>query len=322
MPDQAEGLRRKVLATTTLTTNALTTNGLTTNAEQRGGVLVVIGAQPGVGASTVASQFAQCLYRRNRSVGLVQLPGANGNSDHFIAPTRHASLGFPSWSDVAQGHRTLREAWRQQDGGLPWIRAENEPTGACSRKGETGVIEEEVAGHPPCEKPCVLGPWGVKQMLLAAADRTVVIDAGFGPHLNRLLPAATHVCFVIDGNESRAADLYACLKHLSGSLGAARCWLVLNRVVNPASAALVHRRLVATADRFLNLAVGLAGLLPEYARPLGREAETGNDLTADLQEDWRGAEWREAIARMASLLEEDRRTRTGCASVAGPLVAA
>ncbi len=299
MLDQAGTLRQKVLQATSLAPIP----------DHRGGLLVVVGAQPGVGASTVAAQLAWQLYRRDCPVGFVQLVNASGRGEGSLGEPRRRSSRQPCWEEVAWGQRTLREAWRHQPAGLPrlvpfaqesehegWLDQTHRPQPRNSREAHTASTASDTRS--------ALGPWGIQQLLLAAADRTVVVDAGLGPHLLQLLPVATHFCLVMDVQENRAADQYACLKHLSGHLGGARCWLVMNRVTAATEAASIQQRMVATADRFLNLALGLAGCLPENSGTHGGETAMAEEGTDCLQENWGVPAWREALTRMAGHLED------------------
>ena len=296
MLDQADTLRQKVLQTTSLAPIP----------DHRGGLLVVVGAQPGVGASTVAAQLAWQLYRRDCPVGFVQLENAPGCGERSPGDPRRRSSHQPSWEQVAWGHRTLREAWRHQSAGLPRL----VPFAPDSEHGtwmdQTQRLPSGISREAPTASTAssALGPWGIQQLLLAAADRTVVVDAGLGPHLPHLLPVATHVCLVMDAQENRAADQYACLKHLSSHLGGARCWLVMNRVTAVIEATSLQQRMVATADRFLNLALAVAGCLPENSGSHGGKTAMAEEGPDCLQENWGGPAWREALSRMAGHFEE------------------
>lgn len=274
MVDQAEALRRLVLQRTSQDEIR----------ERRGGLLVVVSAQSGAGSTTIARQMALKLYRHAWNVGLVEVTQGG-----HLTGAWERSPGEPTWQDVAMGKRTLREAWRPGPCGLPTV---------CSRDhGQALAIENnrqiEPSGHS-MEKD-----WGAEQLQLAARSQWIVVDAGQGPTAGPFLTIADECCLVVDADPEKTNAQYAEIKRLASHLRGARCWLLINRIHDGAAASTLQQRLVATAGRFLNLALLPLGDLPD--EPL---EEALDELRLPNSDGAGTSEWRVAMRRIVQRWED------------------
>ncbi len=283
MVDQAEALRRLVLQRASHDVAC----------ERRGGLLVVVSARGGVGGTTVARQMALQLYRHAWNVGLVEV-----THDGHSHTAWGRSPGEPMWQDVAMGRRTLREAWRPGPCGLPTV---------CSRPADTnGAVsgESERIGKPELEEQAAHAKdWGAEQLQLAARGQWIVVDAGQRDSAAPFLKIADECCLVVDADPARTMEQYAEIKRLASHLRGARCWLLVNRTYDGEDGNAVRQRLIATAGRFLNLALLPLGELPEQS-----SLDSLEDARLPLAEGVADSDWRTAMRRIVQRWEDAQAT--------------
>jgi flagellar biosynthesis protein FlhG len=92
----------------------------------------------------------------------------------------------------------------------------------------------------------------------------IALDAGSGGHevLRRFWRAADEVLLVTTPDPQAVMDAYAAIKRLAGDNPTAVLRLLVNRATHPSVAKDVHQRICEASERFLELALGLLGSIP------------------------------------------------------------
>ncbi len=236
MADQAEALRRLVRQVGTPVEGV------------KGRVVVVIGAQPAVGASTVSRNLALAFQRQGWPAALVD---ADLDDPNLLAAWEVPPRS--SVADLTTGRRTVREVLQSGPGGLQLI-------GGVRRTDE--AVHVPGAGKALADALCRL-----------AQHRSVVVDVGRGDVWSELYQLASVLLVVTTSERMSLHAAYAWMKQIAARRTAAQIWLIHNRVQDLAVARHAQQRLVLAADRFLNLDISLAGLLPgEQKRSYTAEA--------------------------------------------------
>jgi flagellar biosynthesis protein FlhG len=233
MADQAEALRRLVRQ------SGAPVDGPT------GRVVLVIGAQPAVGTTTISRNLAVAIQRQGGPTALVD---ADLDDPQLLS----AWPGPPRYSlaELTTGRRTVREVLQPGPGGLPII------AGCCG--------SDEAMRVPGA------GALLADALQRLACQRRVVVDVGRGDVWQELYELASILLVVTTPENDVLRHAYAWMKRISTRRTAAQIWVIANRIHDADVAQHALRRLILATDRFLNLDVCPAGFLPVercFAKP-------------------------------------------------------
>ena len=226
MADQAEALRQLVLQA-----------GIPAD-RRTGRVLLVVGAQPSVGGTTISGYLAVALRRQGWPTALV-----DADLDDPSLLQQWGLTARHSLAELASRKRTVREVVQAGPGGLQLV-------GGCPRTDD--AVRSAHAGTALADA-----------LRRLARQHWVVIDGGRGEVWEDLYDLADVMLVVTtsDGGSLRAA--YARLKSVAERHTGARIWSVVNQVHDVALAQRAQQKLTLAADRFLNLELCSGGLLPK-----------------------------------------------------------
>jgi flagellar biosynthesis protein FlhG len=273
MHDQADQLRRLVRATV----------------DARGDLapgaplIAITGAQPQIGATTVACGLARELASLGKQVTLIDA--------NLARPTVAAALDvepYGTFVDVLTGARRAIEVL----------------TPAADR------IEILAGGQTPAATPLDAEALARLHAEIAALSRqcdAVLIDAGAGmnPWVDRLWQLATHVLLATTPASQDVLGAYETLKLSHHERVAGKLQLVVTRCDDAADAARIHAGFSATCERFLGHAVKPPAVLPMLSATASDAADADAAfqrslrlLAADLACDFRAHAAR--VPRLAS----------------------
>jgi flagellar biosynthesis protein FlhG len=159
---------------------------------------------------------------------------------------------------------------------------------ACGLSGEAGIAEvlaarrdihevlqpgpggvQVVAGQASAGNPADWGEVAQQRLLrqlkkLGRHADLIALDAGSGGHdvLRRFWRAADEVMLVTTPEPQAVMEAYAAIKRLAGANPTAVLRLLVNRAADSSVAKDVHQRICEASERFLELALGLLGSIP------------------------------------------------------------
>jgi flagellar biosynthesis protein FlhG len=234
-------------------------------------LVVVTGAQPGIGATTIACGLARELAALGKQVVLIDANLAAPAVAAEFATSFVNSTPLGSLADVLAGARRAVE--------ILIAPAENIRVLPGAPLTETTQLNLEALTHIQSELAA-----------LCRQSDIVLVDAGAGmsPWIDRLWQLAQHVLLVAAPASSTVVDAYAALKqsHREGASG--KLQLVVTRCDAAADAARIHAGFSDTCQRFLDHAVKPPAVLPTIdiadAAPFARSLRL---LAADLACDFR-----------------------------------
>jgi flagellar biosynthesis protein FlhG len=222
MVDQAESLRQ-------LATHA----GMCGDTRPQGRVVVIVGAQPGAGATTTSVNLSIALTHHEASVVLIDADMEQPDAARRCGLTSRYTL-----KDLLEGRRSLREI--QQVG----------PAGLTLLPGEAMEFDASLHRIAPLAEPLsTLADW-------------IVIDAGRGLALAEIHRQAADVIVVTTSTPEAVMEAYAVVKRTVTQLTAARFWLIVSQTDDLSRAEDAQNRIAMSCDRFLNLPIHAAGNIP------------------------------------------------------------
>jgi flagellar biosynthesis protein FlhG len=204
-------------------------------------LVAISGSKGGVGTTTLALNVSVALARQGRRVVLADLDLCRADVALLSGIEERQNV-----SDVLAARRTANEVLQPGPAGIQilagaWAAAEtlDQSTGAHQR------LLDQLAALGHC------------------AD-VVVLDTGNGPSeaARRCWRAADRVLLVATPDAVSVMDAYATIKVLLTGGQLAKIGLIVNRAENADAAENVHRRIAASCQRFLGLAVDDAGHVP------------------------------------------------------------
>ncbi len=222
MVDQAESLRQLASHVGTCGDN-----------RQQGRVIVVVGAQRGVGVTTTSVNLSVALTHLDASVALVDAD--------FRQPEAAVRCGLtPCYTlkDLFEGRRTIREI--QQVG----------PAGVKLLPGHAVDFDNSIHRLSLLAEPLpTLADW-------------IVIDGGRGFEFSEVYQQANDVVVVSTSRPESVMAAYALIKQTVVNLTAARFWLIVSQTDDPSRAEDAQKRIAMSCDRFLNLPIHPAANVP------------------------------------------------------------
>ena len=216
-------------------------------AQRRCRTIAVAGGKGGVGKSTVAVNLSMALAIDGRSVVLLDADLGLANVDVLLGltPTRH--IGH-----LLDGSCRLEELLMPASHGLRVV-----PAGSGTRR---------LAQLRNDEHAAVIRAFDT----LEAPPEFLVVDtaAGVSDHVAMFASAADEVMLVVCDEPASLTDAYALIKVLSRDFGLRRFRMVANMVRNAGEARQLHAKLARVSDRFLDVVIDFAGMVPhdEYLR--------------------------------------------------------
>jgi MinD-like ATPase involved in chromosome partitioning or flagellar assembly len=272
MHDQADQLRR-------LVREAIDVRG---DLAPGAPLIAVSGAQPRLGATTIACGLARELASLGKQVTLVDANlAAPAIAEQFEA-TPYGTL-----AEVLVGSRRAIEVLTPVADNIHILAGDAEPASA--------PLDAEAFAHLYAE--------------LAALSRqcdVVIIDAGAGmnPWVDRLWQLASQTLLVTTPAAPAVLDAYTALKLSDHERAAAKLQLVVTRCDAAADAARIHGGFSATSERFLGHAIRPPAVLPTITATGDAFQRSVRVLAADLACDLRALALRvprNAIVRTPAL---------------------
>lgn len=205
-------------------------------------LVVVSGGKLGVGSTTLAVNLAVALASHGSRTVLVDADQARADA------AAHCGVSGPvGIADVLLGRRNIHEVLQRGPGGMQVV------VGACTAEARTACTDRALARV-------------LRQIhSLGRHADLVLLDAGSAPGdaMLRFWQAADDVLLVTTPDAAHVMDTYATIKTLlSRAAVAARLRLVVNHAASAVVAEDVHHRIDRSCQRFLGLAIPLAGWLP------------------------------------------------------------
>jgi flagellar biosynthesis protein FlhG len=204
-------------------------------------VLAVTSGKGGVGKTNVTVNLAVRLARKGHRVLVLDGDMGLGNVDVMVGliPTR-------TLADVFAGSHALDEVIAPGPEGIGIIPAGSGVSG-LTHLGDEGQLRllAEVSG-------------------LSTPPDYLILDtgAGIGPNVRFLAGCAQEILVVTTPEPTAITDAYALMKVMATQCGERRFRLLVNLARTEDEALEVYRRLALAADRFLGVAVDLAGFIP------------------------------------------------------------
>ncbi|MCA9217866.1 MAG: hypothetical protein KDB27_32575 [Planctomycetales bacterium] len=234
MTDQAEQLRR-------LVEQAHVQQHAGSPAEQ---IVVVAGAQSGVGTTTLASNVAIAIARFNTPCVLADM--------NFVRPQVAAVCRVrPRYplTDLLQSRRQVREIL--QPG----------PCGVQILPGQDALVRNHQSAK-------LVATRIVETLQPLAESNVIIVDAGAGYSvgLQQLASVANQIVFVTNEDTSTIMDCYGLIKRICSEGTKSQLSSFVNFAARQETARDIHTRLAVSCDRFLNLHLESAGTVPDDRR--------------------------------------------------------
>ncbi|MDO1528369.1 MinD/ParA family protein [Fulvimonas sp. R45] len=203
--------------------------------------IAVAGGKGGVGKSTVAVNLAMTLAIAGRETVLLDADLGLANVDVLLGLTPTHHIGH-----LLDGSRRLEELLMPAPHGLRVV-----PAGSGTRR---------LAQLGNGEHAAVIRAFDT----LAAPPEFLLVDtaAGVSDNVAMFAAAADDVVLVVCDEPASLTDAYALVKVLSRDFGVRRFRMVANMVGNAGEARQLHAKLARVSDRFLDVAIDFAGMVP------------------------------------------------------------
>lgn len=242
-------------------------------------VLAVTSGKGGVGKTNVTVNLADRLHSKGYNVLVLDGDLGLGNVDVMVGLHPTYTL-----ADVFQGRCTLPEIIQQGPDGVDIIPA-GSGISELSHLGEEGQLEllTRISSLPDPPDYLILDT-----------------GAGIGANVRFLAGCAQEILVVVTPEPTSITDAYALMKVMAAQHGERRFRLLVNQARNGTEALDVFRRVSLAADRFLGVAVDLAGHIPKdnevavairaqrgITDPTGPGAGRAYTALADTVEAWR-----------------------------------
>lgn len=215
--------------------------------QRRCRTIAVAGGKGGVGKSTVAVNLSMALAIDGRSVVLLDADLGLANVDVMLGLTPTHHIGH-----LLDGSCSLDELLMPAPHGLKVV-----PAGSGTRR---------LAQLRNDEHAAVIRAFDT----LEAPPEFLIVDtaAGVSDNVAMFAAAADEVVLVVCDEPASLTDAYALIKVLSRDFGVRRFRMVANMVRNAGEARQLHTKLARVSDRFLDVVVDFAGMVPhdEYLR--------------------------------------------------------
>ncbi|WP_425600427.1 MinD/ParA family protein, partial [Fulvimonas soli] len=250
--------------------------------------IAVAGGKGGVGKTTVAVNLGMALAMAGHDTMLLDADMGLANVDVLLGltPTRH--LGH-----LLDGSATLEELVMEAPHGLKVI-----PAGSGARR---------LAQLGNGEHAAVIRAFDE----LARPPEFLLVDtaAGLSDNVSMFAAAADEVMLVVCDEPASLTDAYAVMKVLSRDFGVRRFRMVANMVRNAGEARSLHQKLARVCDRFLDVVLDFAGLVPHDERL--RQAIRRQGAVVDLWPASRSAQAFKQLAGAADTWGEPARAGRG-----------
>jgi len=215
--------------------------------QRRCRTIAIAGGKGGVGKSTVAVNLSMALAIDGRSVVLLDADLGLANVDVLLGLTPTHHIGH-----LLDGSCSLDELLMPAPHGLKVV-----PAGSGTRRLAQLRMDEHAA---------VIRAFDT----LETPPEFLVVDtaAGVSDHVAMFASAADDVVLVVCDEPASLTDAYALIKVLSRDFGVRRFRMVANMVRNAGEARQLHAKLARVSDRFLDVLIDFAGMVPhdEYLR--------------------------------------------------------
>ncbi len=204
-------------------------------------VIAVTSGKGGAGKTSVAVNLGAALARRHERVLLLDADLGLANIDVLLGLQPRYTLAH-----VLRGERALREVIVSAPGGLRVVPAASgvQRMAELNRSEHAGLIAAFSEMYDEID--------------------TLIIDtaAGISDSVTSFCQAASEVLVVLCDEPASLADGYGLIKVLNRDHGVTRFQVLANMVDTPCDGFELYQRLLATTDRFLNVAIEYAGHIP------------------------------------------------------------
>lgn len=204
-------------------------------------VIAVTGGKGGVGKTNVSVNLGIALCRIGRRVTLFDADLGLANVDVLLGLKPRRNL-----QDVLAGNATLADVMLSGPRGLRIVPA------------ASGT--QEMVNLGPREHAGIITAFSevAHQMDVLLIDTA----AGISNEVISFLIAAQEILVVVCNEPTSITDAYALIKVLNQRFGVKRIRVLANMVRSPAEASAVYSKLVTVADRFLDVVLDFAGMIP------------------------------------------------------------
>ncbi|HFD87926.1 MAG TPA: MinD/ParA family protein [Gammaproteobacteria bacterium] len=211
----------------------------TTNSLQ---VIAVTSGKGGAGKTTVATNLAATLARQGKAVMLMDADLGLANIDVVLG--LHCKLNL---SHVLAGQCRLEEAVVEGPEGIRIVPASS---------GLQKMAQLSAAEHAGLINSFSELPFAIDTLIIDTA-------AGINNTVTHFCQAANEVIFVLCDDPSSLADGYGLIKVLNQQYGVNRFQMMANRIRQEDQGIALYKRLLKTADQFLNVNIEYIGAIPE-----------------------------------------------------------
>ncbi len=205
-------------------------------------VIAVTSGKGGAGKTTVATNLAANLSKQGKSVLLMDADLGLANVDVMLGLQSHYNL-----SHVLDGQCHLSDIIVNGPEGIRIVPASS----GIQRMAQLGATEHLGLINSFSELP-----WAIDTLVIDTA-------AGINNTVTHFCQAAGEVLVVLCDDPASLTDGYALIKVLNQQYGVKRFHTMANRVGGDEQGFELYKRLLQTADQFLNVDINYLGSIPE-----------------------------------------------------------